>query len=334
MCFSSKHDERILITGGAGFIGLALAWQLRSTQVVLLDSLSHRVDLQTQWAKASGASLVVGDVRDQDVLGRAMDGCTSVIHLASLAGVDRVRRHPQETAKTIVDGTRKLLDVCDRNSTVRKILLVSTSEVYGEYADNNSEDEVGKLPGDDPRWVYAASKLAAEKMALSFGQKSGIEVFVIRPFNVYGPGQLGRGAVETFVRRALESRDLEIFNGGEQVRAWCFITDLLKGILALLIQDVSGPRIFNLGNPKAASSTKDLAKEVIRLSASLSRLVDRDLARAEVVYRVPNIDRAMSVLGFHPEVSLEQGLRRTIDWYRYWLDRGQARAPWEGELGL
>ncbi len=333
------HEQnlgRILITGGAGFIGLALAWHLRkSADVVLLDSLRHKTDLQIQWADSSGARLVVGDVRDARVLAEAMNGCTSVVHLASLAGVDRVRSHPDETARIIMDGTKTLVHTCDHNSTVRRIVMASTSEVYGVYADRNDEYEAGSsLPGGDPRWFYAEAKLAAERMLLTFGLEHSLETFVVRPFNVYGPGQLGRGAIETFIRRALASKDLLIYNGGKQVRAWCFISDLVRALEALLSVQHAHSRIYNLGNPLAAISTDGLAREIIRITGSNSLPRSETGVSAEVQYRVPNIKRAMSELGFSPAVGLEQGLRHTVDWYRDWFENGHPLAPWEGDFGL
>lgn len=326
----------VLITGGAGFIGLALAWHLRqSADVVLLDSLRHKADLQTQWANSSGARLVVGDVRDKDVLARAMDTCRSVVHLASLAGVDRVRAHPEETTETILGGTRTLLETCEKTSSVRRILLASTSEVYGVHANRNDEYETGSsLPDGDPRWSYAEAKLAAERMGLAFGSEHGVEVFVIRPFNVYGPGQLGRGAVETFTRRALGTEPLDVFDGGQQVRAWCFISDILRGIEAVLRAKDLRSRIFNLGNPEAALTTRQLAQRIIALTGSRSPVRNKNHGGAEVELRVPQITRAVDELGFRPMVDLELGLKHTVAWYRQWVENSQPLAPWEGDFGL
>ncbi len=332
---SKDHMGRILITGGAGFIGLSLAWHLRkSADLILLDSLRHRVDFQNQWANSCGAKLVVGDVRDADLVLRCLDGCNCVVHLASLAGVDRVRTNPGETSRTILDGTKALLDACSKSPNIKRIVVASTSEVYGINADRDDEYEFhGPLPDDDPRWIYAASKLVAERMVLNFGAEHGLDAFIVRPFNVYGPGQLGRGAVETFVKRALAAEPLEVFNGGEQVRAWCFITDLLKGLEAILLARDLASNIYNMGNPYAALTTRQLASKIVHLAQSKSTIRSRQETLAEVQFRVPNISRAETELGFGPAVDLEQGLIWTIAWYKHLLD-GSPVAPWEGDFGL
>ncbi len=311
-------EDRILITGGAGFIGVNLADGLRDQhRVVLFDKLCHDPALQRRRAAALGVELVEGDVTDADALAGVLSGCSRVVHLASLAGVERVCSDPIGTMRTVLLGVMNLLDACRAQGGIERVVIVSTSEVYGPRADRVAEDAVcAPLLAGQARWTYAAAKLAAEHLGLAFRAQAGVPVVVVRPFNVYGPGQLGLGAVRTFVEQALDGLALELHGGGDQVRAWCFVDDLCDGLRAALFEPSAVGRVYNLGNQNAASSIRELAGLVVRLSGSKSRIVSVERPGAEVAFRVPDIGSARRDLGFEPRVDLEAGLLRTLDWYR------------------
>jgi nucleoside-diphosphate-sugar epimerase len=241
--------------------------------------------------------------------------------MASLAGVEVVSGDPVGTMRTTLMGSLNLLMACLRVPGVRRVVLTSSSEVYGPDADGVGEDDAVLPQSGEPRWSYAVSKLAAERLGLACHRQHGLEVCVVRPFNVYGPGQVGPGAVHGFVRRALANAPIELHNGGDQVRAWCFVDDLTAGMEAALFSSAAVGQVFNLGNPRAALSIRELAQMIIRLCDSGSRLVPVSRSGPEVRVRIPDILRAQRLLGFDPRVDLEQGLQPTIAWYRQQVAR-------------
>lgn len=304
----------VLITGGAGFLGLALARRMATgRQVRLLDAMVHGA-LQRRAVAASGLDCRAGDLRDPACLLPALEGVSDIVHLASLAGVERVRREPVETIETILLGTSALLAAC-RNRPIRRLIFVSTSEVYGaEAADAREECASANFDPTEARWCYGAAKLAAEHLVLAHGRQHGRQVTVVRPFNVYGPGQFGQGAVHALVRQALAGGPLRVFNGGRQVRAWLYVDDFVEGILRVLSAEAAAGLVFNLGNENAALSVMDLARRVASLAGGLD-IVGEVRPGAEVGLRVPNMERARRLLGFAPRVDLDEGLERTLAWY-------------------
>ena len=309
---------RILITGGAGFLGCSLARRLcDDNQVVLLDNL-HRNALQyTQLLDHENIVLIEGDVRDLATVKNALQDCTSVIHLASIAGVETVEKNPVETMQTTIFGTENILAACRRVDRIERIVIVSSSEVYGQKANRVCEAD-SLIPGqfDSGRFSYAVSKLAAEFLALSYHRQFGLPVTVIRPFNIYGPGQVGQGAVRIFISRALAGLPLEIHNGGSQLRAWCYVDDFVDGLLSSLASQAAVGEVFNIGNPDCVVSVISLAEMI--LDQTNLRLPVRVITKAEpdVLVRVPDISKARRVLGFSPGISLTEGLGRSLDWYR------------------
>ena len=314
--------ERILITGGAGFLGSALAARLCDRcEVVILDSLRRNALVYRDLP----VKLIRGDVLDEDCVSQAVQGCLKVVHMASVAGVGAVEADPAGTMRTALQGTANVLQACRSQGGLDRVVIFSSSEVYGPRADNVREEDAGLLPATaEPRWSYALGKLAAEHLGFSYRRQYGLPVAAVRPFNVYGPGQVGEGAVHTFVERALAGAPLTLNNGGGQVRAWCFVDDLIAGLLPVLHQEAAVGRVFNLGNPGQAVSIRELAETVVRLSGSKSRLEDAFRPGPDVEVRIPDISRAREILGFTPAVDLEAGLQKTVEWYRRHACRAEA----------
>ncbi|MBN2493550.1 MAG: NAD(P)-dependent oxidoreductase [Deltaproteobacteria bacterium] len=306
---------RVLLTGGAGFLGLALARQLKAlgAEPRLLDSLRHG-PAQREAAGRAGLELVQGDVCCARDLEAALDGADRVVHLASIAGVGPVCERPVETMRIALRGTDMLLQAC-RGRRIERLVYASTSEVYGPRASCAREDDACAVgPVGRARWTYAAAKLACEHLVMACGAREGLPVAVLRPFNVYGPGQWGQGAVRAFVLGALEGGPLVLRGGGGQVRAWCYVDDFVQGALAALDRPEAPGRVFNLGNPEAAVSVRELAVRVSALAGGVA-LVEGDAEPDEVAERTPCVERAARLLGFAPRVDLDEGLRRTWDWY-------------------
>ncbi len=312
------RDRKVVLTGGAGFIGTHLVERLhRHNRCVVFDSLRRDALGPTGLLDREGVTLVEGDVRDAAALDEAIQGADLVIHLASVAGVDTVRKNPVLTMEVALLGTYHALEASRRSGTVRRFIDFSTSEVFGRYAFRVSEGDTTALGAvGEARWTYAVSKLATEHLAHNYYKQHGLPTVSIRPFNIYGPRQVGEGAIHHFIVRALRGEDLQVHNDGSQVRAWCYIDDIVDGILSVTEREEAVGHAFNIGNPRSTLTIYNLAREVARLSSSGSRIVFVPRDQPDVELRIPNIDKARRLLGFEPKVDLEEGLLRTIAWYR------------------
>jgi nucleoside-diphosphate-sugar epimerase len=200
---------------------------------------------------------------------------------------------------------------------IRRLIDFSTSEVFGSYAFRVREADVTALGAvGEARWTYAVSKLATEHLAHNYWKQHRLPTCSIRPFNIYGPGQVGEGAIHAFVTRALSGLPIQIHNEGDQIRSWCYIDDIVDGIERALTRDEAIGHAFNIGNPRSTITIYQLAQLVVRLSGSDSeiRFVDWDFPDVEL--RIPDVKKAEQLLGFRAKVDLEPGLERTIAWYR------------------
>jgi nucleoside-diphosphate-sugar epimerase len=315
--------RRVLITGGAGFIGTTLVERLAPhNEIVIFDNLRRNALAGTPMADAPNVRLVKGDVLDREAVFAAAQGATHIIHLASIAGVDTVRQNPVLTMKVGLLGTMNVLEAAEAAGGIKRLIDFSTSEVFGRYAYNVSEGDLTTLGAvGEARWTYAVSKLATEHLAMSLHKTQGLPAVSIRPFNVYGPRQVGEGAVHHFIRRALAGEPLLIHNDGSQIRSWCYIDDIVEAILLCLAKPEAVGHCFNVGNPRSITTIYHLARDIVRLSSSRSTLEFVPWEHADVELRIPNIEKARRIIGFEPRVDLEEGLLRTIYWYR---QHGQA----------
>ena len=312
------QNERILITGGAGFIGTHLCRTLcEVNKVVILDTLRRNALTLANLDNHPNVSLVKGDVRDRQMVARALDGCSYVIHLASIAGVDTVMKNPVDTMQVSLLGTSNVLEEARHQGGIKRLVDFSTSEVFGQQAYNVSEGDVTSLGAvGEARWTYAVSKLATEHLAFTYHKQFDLATVSLRPFNIYGPMQVGEGAIHHFIVRALNNKPLTIHNDGSQIRAWCYIDDIVRGTLQILVQPDAVGHAFNIGNPRSTVTIYNLAREIVRLTKSTSPIEFVNWPYPDVELRLPNIDKARRLLSFEPRVDLEEGLLRTIDWYR------------------
>jgi nucleoside-diphosphate-sugar epimerase len=310
--------KRILLTGGAGFIGTHLAERLVSdAEIVLLDNF-RRDSLRTVPGLRENprVRLITADVLDAAALNQATEGIDAVVHLAAIAGVNSYYQESLKTLQVNILGTVNLLEAAVRNQ-VKHFIDFSTSEVFGPDAMWVSETSPhGIGPVSDRRWVYATSKLASEHFTLRFGEQYDFACTCVRPFNIYGPRQTGEGAISNFCRAALDGKSLTVYGDGSPIRAWCYVSDMVDAVEAILCApDVAAGQTFNIGNPREIETTLGLARMVTRLIPGAT-IETKNIDRAEVRARVPSIDKARRVLGFEPKVDLEQGMRRTIEWFR------------------
>jgi dTDP-glucose 4,6-dehydratase len=315
------RGKTILLTGGAGFIGSQIAKRLAGeNRIVVFDSLHRDAIKYTDLTDHPDVSIVRGDVLDREAMFEVTRGCDIVIHLAAIAGVDTVMEMPTRTLKVNLLGTLNALDAAVDNK-VGKFIDFSTSEVFGSHvymAEEHNATALGVV--GESRWTYAVSKLAAEHLVHSYHKEHGIPVVTIRPFNVYGPQQVGIGAIHTFVVEAIVGNDLEIHGDGNQIRAWCYVDDMVDGALLCLEKEEAVGHVFNIGNPRATVTVANLAHLIRRLCGSSSKIVYTYKDYVDIELRIPSIKKAQNLLGYWPKVDLEDGLIRTIDWYRERID--------------
>ena len=313
------RGKRILITGGAGFIGTTLARLLvDANEVVALDNLHRDALSGTDLADHRNFELHQVDVLDAEAVRELAAGATHVVHCAGIAGVDTVLESPVRTMRVNLIGTYNVLEATlATRETVERFVEFSTSEVFGTHAVNAREGSVTTIGSvGEARWTYAVSKLAGEHMAHAYHDELRLPAVTVRPFNVYGPGQIGGGAIRAFIEAALAGRDLTIHGDGSQIRAWCYVDDMVRAVLLCLERPEAVGQSFNVGNPRSAVTIYDLARRVKRLTGCPGEIVFQPLHYADVEIRIPNVEKAREALGFEAEVELDEGLERTIAWYR------------------
>ena len=312
------QGAHVLITGGAGFIGTALARRLAEhNQIRVLDILRRNALSEAGLDHHPNVELFVGDVRDMTAVRRAVTGCDYVVHMASIAGVDTVLKNPVMTMEISLEGTMNVLRAANDCRGVKRVIDFSTSEVFGSYAFRVREADVTSLGAvGEARWTYAVSKLATEHLAHNYFKQFSLPTVSIRPFNIYGPGQVGEGAVHAFVVRALRGDDITVHNEGDQIRSWCYIDDIVDAILLALERDEAVGESFNVGNPRSTVTIYQLAQLILRLTQSRSTLQFVPWDFPDVELRIPDVKKAEQLLGFRAQVDLEQGLLQTIEWYR------------------
>lgn len=314
MAISGKN---IFLSGGAGFIGSAIVTRLIDDNKIIIYDNFHRNSLDgRRLENHPNLKIIKGDILDFDDVRRHLAGSEIVIHLAAIAGIDTVIKSPIATMQVNMQGTANMLKAASELKSLERLIDFSTSEVFGSYAFRSEEGDTTSLGAvGNARWTYAVSKLAGEHLTYSYYKEKSLPALTIRPFNIYGPGQVGEGAVHHFVARALKGEDLIIRGNGDQIRSWCYIDDIVDGVLLALENENAVGESFNIGNPRGTVTIYGLALAINRVTYSKSRIVftKRDLADVEL--RIPNIDKAKSILGFQPKIDLEEGLKKTADWY-------------------
>lgn len=293
---------RITITGGSGFIGSNIANMLKKNhQVTIFDSKPpiHR-DLK----------FVKGNINDINSLRKSLRNCEVIIHLAASLGVINTEENPVSTLNTNILGTRNVLDAC-RINNVKKIIISSSSEVYGEPIKTPIEESDSPIPIT----MYGVSKLAAEEYIKAYNKTYGLSYTIFRLFNVYGNEQAMDWVVPEFVTKAIHNKTITIHGDGTQIRAFSHVTDVSKAF-SLALRNGNG-EIINIGNNSEPISIKDLARKIIMLANSKSTInfvpfKKSKRNRNEIMVRIPSIKKAKKLLGYKPIVNLNQGLRGVI----------------------
>jgi UDP-glucose 4-epimerase len=313
------EGKRLFITGGAGFIGTTLARELVDRNRIIVADNLHRDALSgTQLAEHPNFELHQADVLDAGSMRELARDATHVVHCAAIAGVDTVLESPVRTMRVNVIGTYNVLEAALATiDSVERFIDFSTSEVFGTHAFRVTEGQVSTIGSvGEARWTYAVSKLAGEHMAHAYHDELGLPTVTVHPFNVYGPGQVGGGAIRAFIETALAGRDLVVRGDGSQIRAWTYVDDMVAGVLACLERPEAVGQSFNIGNPRSAVTIYDLAQRVRRLMDAPVGIVFEPHTSADVELRIPSVAKAREQLGWEPQVELDEGLARTIAWYR------------------
>lgn len=318
MDFAPIEGKDVFITGGAGFIGSTLVGLLvERNKVTVLDNFSRDALSGKAFRNHSNLTVVKGDILDPAAVKKAIGNPHLVIHCAAIAGIDTVIKSPITTMRTNMLGSANVLEACAGAARLERAVFFSTSEVFGQTA-FRSEETDSTVTGavGEARWTYAISKLAEEHLAHAYFKEMGMPTVTVRPFNVYGPGQVGEGAIRTFIQRAIKDETLEIHGDGTQIRAWCYVDDLVRGIGLALSEKAAVGETFNLGNSRAVVTIYGLANTIVRVLGSKSRIVFTNKDYADVELRVPSTQKAKRLLGFEAEVDLEDGIARTARFYR------------------
>ncbi len=311
-------NKKILITGGAGFIGSTLSSRLyKENKIILFDNLARNTVKHTSLLENENISLTEGNVLDYNLLLKAMEGVDIVVHAAAIAGIDTVIKNPVHTMEVNTIGTANVLKAAKENNVKERFLDFSTSEVFGSMAFRVKED-ANAVAGSagEARWVYAVSKLAGEHLAHAYYNQYKLPTVTIRPFNIYGPGQTGEGAIQIFIRKALRNEDISIYGDGTQIRAWCYVDDMVEGLLCALESPNAIGESFNIGNARAVTTIYGLAQTVCRVLNSKSRIIFKEPLSADIELRIPETKKAEELLGFKAKVDLEDGIIRTAKWYQ------------------
>ena len=319
------EGKTIFMTGGAGFIGSTLVGRLiERNHIVIFDNLSRNALATLPYASHPNLRLIVGDVTDKVALNSAMIEANPniVVHMAAIAGIDTVIKSPTTTMRVNLMGTINALDSAQQLKRLERFVDFSTSEVFGSNAFRAEESGLASIGAvGEARWIYAVSKLTGEHLAHAYHREFGLPAVTLRPFNVYGPGQVGEGAIHRFVTQALQNKEIEIHGDGTQIRAWCYVDDMVEGVLLAMQHRLAIGESFNIGNARAVVTIFGLANTVVRVlnSQSAIRFVSKEYADIEL--RVPNVDKARDLIGFEAQVDLEEGIKRTGEFYAQALSR-------------
>jgi len=317
---------KTLITGGAGFIGSHLAERLLGDgdDVVVVDNLSTGSLKNIEIFRTHpNFEFVEGDICNVGLVESLAEGCEVIFHLAAAVGVKLIADRPVHTIETNISGTEVVLDAA--NKFCRKILIASSSEVYGksEAIPFGEEDDIVLGSTSLSRWSYACSKAIDEFLGLAFHQQYGLDVIICRFFNTIGPKQSGQYGmvVPSFVQSALKNQPLSIYGTGRQCRCFCYVKDVVEAVIGLVNCSSAAGSVYNIGSTEEIS-IEELADRIIDLTSSKSKKQFISYEEAygkpidDMMRRVPNLQRIKQTIGWKPKTTLDETLKTIIDFSR------------------
>ena len=311
-------DKKIFITGGAGFIANTLIkYYIDKNKIIVYDNFHRDTLTESNVANHPNLIIVRGDVLDFELLRKSMAGSDIVIHAAGIAGIDTVIKNPVRTMEVNMIGTANALKAAYENGIKDRFIDFSTSEVFGSMAFRSAESDATVAgSAGEARWTYAVSKLAGEHLAHAYYKQFNLPVVTVRPFNVYGPGQTGEGAIQIFIKRALKNEDIKIDGDGNQIRAWCYVDDFVDCLIRCIEDPKAIGESFNLGNARAVITILGLAQTVCRVLKSDSKILFEPPLSADIAIRIPSVEKTNRVLGFKAKVDLDEGILKTAEWMK------------------
>jgi len=315
---------RFLITGGSGFIGSHLVETLvaRGDEVVIIDNQSTG-SLNNLYNIESKVKLIAGDILDTALLEKNMSEVDYVVHLAAALGVLNIVNKPLQSLKTNIRGTENVLEWADKFR--KPALIASTSEVYGKNDKVPLNEEDDRIIGHPlkSRWSYSEAKAVDESLAYFYYLENKLPIRIVRFFNTVGPRQVGQYGmvVPRFVAAALRNEPIHVYGSGDQIRCFCHVSDAIKALLLVIDSEKAIGQVFNVGNNQQIS-IMDLAKKVIEVTGSKSEIKKIPYSEAypagfeDMQRRVPDISKIRNLLGWSPEIGLEQIIRDIADFHR------------------
>jgi UDP-glucose 4-epimerase len=317
---------RVLITGGAGFVGSHLAEALleRGDDVCVLDNLSTgSIDNIAHLKSHARFSYTIDSVENEPLLAELIDRADVVVHLAAAVGVKLIVEQPVHTIETNVHGTEVVLKLANRKKKL--VMIASTSEVYGKSTTVPFGEDADLVlgPTSKHRWAYACSKLIDEFLALAYWKERKLPVIIVRLFNTVGPRQTGQYGmvIPSFVRQALAGEPITVFGDGTQSRSFTYVGDVVRALIALMNEPKAVGHVFNIGNGHEIT-IQELAEKIRAMTASASEIVRVPYDQAyesgfeDMPRRVPDIRKVSALVGYRPTVELDETLERVIEYFR------------------
>jgi len=329
---------RVLITGGAGFIGshLADAYLQRGEEVYIIDDLSTGSIENIRHLKGHPRfHYTIESVHNQPVTAELVDQCEIIFHLAAAVGVKLIVESPVRTIETNVHGTEVVLSLANKKK--KKVLIASTSEVYGLSTKVPFREDGNLVMGATTkgRWSYACSKAIDEFLALAYWREKKLPTVIVRLFNTVGPRQTGQYGmvIPTFVKQALSGRPITVYGSGKQSRCFCYVGDVVGALMRLMDDPKAVGEVFNVGSNQEITIL-DLAKKVKELTNSESEIVFVPYDEAyeegfeDMPRRIPDISKVNALVGFRPQMSLEGILKTVIDFHsgQQWREQTKTAA--------
>ena len=323
---TSKKKKSALVTGGAGFIGSFLADELlnREYKVYVIDNLSTgSLENIRHLRNNSDFTFETGNIMDKKLMEKLVSNCDHIFHLAAAVGVKLIINKPVDTIKTNVLGTEIVLELANKYD--KKVLITSTSEVYGknEKTPFKETDDSVYGPTIKSRWSYACSKAIDEFLALAYYHEKKLQVVIVRLFNTIGPRQTNQYGmvVPTFVKQALLNHDITVFGDGKQTRSFTDVRDVIGALVDLINNPKAYGQVFNIGNNKDISISR-LAETIKKMTGSKSKITSIPYDKAyekgfeDMRKRIPDISKAKAFIGFQPSIKLEDTLNDIITYQK------------------
>lgn len=291
---------KIAITGGSGFIGTHLVDLLKDEHEILILDRNHSSNQNVDFIEC--------DLLETEKISNVLEGSDIVIHLAAAVGVKLTEENPLHTLNVNIQGTHNVLESCKKNN-VKKIIFASSSEIYGEATHIPIKETDPPMPITN----YGVSKITSEEYVKAYATTSSMKYSILRFFNAYGPGQSSSFVMSEFISKAIENKTIAIHGNGEQLRAFCHVSDIVNGINLCLANGHN--EIFNIGNNKEPITIFELAKTIKKITESSSEITFLPFENSErnrtseIMKRIPDITKAYDILGYRPRICLNEGIK-------------------------